>query len=281
MADIPLRVASVNLLHGLDVATGSVDMAATAAGVAGLAADVVALQEVDRAQPRSGEVDQAAVVAAVMGGEHRFAAALAGDPDRRWVPAGGRDVDGPAYGIALVSRWPIVDAVTVALPGGAAAARATAPAPGRPGYDREPRVALRAILDLAGRRTTVTVVHLSYLPWRGGAQLRVAAAAAVPPPADDPAAGLDVPTDGGAGDTRDAGYAPALLTGDFNLPVWAVRALARGWRHGGGAPTFPSWRPRAQPDQLLARGRVAIDAAWAGPRLTSDHLPLLAQLRVT
>lgn len=256
MADRALLLASVNLLHGVDVATGTVDTGAAARAVAALGADVVVLQEVDVGQPRSGGVDQVAVVAAAAGGESRFAPALAGDPDRRWVPAHAAPVDGPAYGVGVVSRWPVTAATAVALPGGGAGRRRPSASPGRPGFDREPRVALQVRLDVAGRALTVTTTHLSYLPWRGMAQLRTVLANAAQP-------------------------GPALLAGDFNLPVRAVRAVARDWRHAGGTATYPAWRPRAQPDQVLARGAVALEPAWAGPALTSDHRPLLARLRLT
>ncbi len=256
MADrnVAVRMVSANVLHGRDLVTGRVDIERAAAAVAGLEPDVVALQEVDRGQARSGGVDQVAAVATAVGGHGRFAAALAGDPQRSWEPAHGRDVDGPAYGVGLVSRWPIRHADPVALPGGGAGTRSGPFSPSWPGYDREPRTALRAELDVAGRRLAVTVTHLSYLPWRGARQLRVAAAAAH----DD----------------------PAVLVGDLNLPVSAVRALTRGWRHAGGDPTHPAWRPRTQPDQLLLRGAPTVEAARAGPRSLSDHLPLIVDLRL-
>lgn len=252
--NVAVRMVSLNLLHGLDAATGEVNAERAAAAAVGLEPDVVALQEVDRCQSRSGDVDQMAVMAAAIDGHARFGAALAGDPERSWEPAHGGEVEGPAYGVGLVSRWPIRHAQPVALPGGGAGSRSTPPSPQRPGYDREPRVALRAELDVAGRRLPVTVTHLSYLPWRGARQLRAATAVA----ADD----------------------PAVLVGDLNLPGSAVRGLTRGWRHAGGGRTYPAWRPRAQPDQLLLRGPLAVQAARPGPRGPSDHLPLIVDLRL-
>lgn len=252
--NVAVRVVSANLLHGLDLATGRVDIERAAAAVADLEPDVVALQEVDRGQARSGGVDQVAAVARAVGGHGRFAAALAGDPQRSWEPAHGHEVEGPAYGVGLVSRWPIRHTHPVELPGGGAGTRAKPSSPGWPGYDREPRTALRAELTVAERRLAVTITHLSYLPWRGARQLRVAAAAA----ADD----------------------PALLVGDFNLPVSVVRPLTPGWRHAGGDPTHPAWRPWTQPDQLLVRGSPTVDQAHTGPRHIGDHLPLVVDLRL-
>ena len=49
----PVRVATFNLLHGRSVTDGQVEAADLRAAAAALDADVVGLQEVDRAQPRS------------------------------------------------------------------------------------------------------------------------------------------------------------------------------------------------------------------------------------
>lgn len=270
-----LRVASYNLLHGISLRSGAVDLDAAAAVVAGLDADVIALQEVDRGLRRSGGVDQVAVLAERSGLHGVFAPALTGDPDRSWTTVDG-DGDGDAgeaYGVGLLSRLPLHAVRRVPLPGGGAGSRT----PGRgdprnPGWDHEPRVALRARLDHDGRSVTVATAHLSYLPWRGVAQL---------------AAALRGVAEGGG---------PALLIGDLNLPSWPVRSgLCRvggwgttaagsggggGWTHAGGAPTYPSWRPRIQVDQLLVRGGVRVCEVTVGAPGTSDHLPLHATVEL-
>lgn len=247
-----LRVASYNLLHGVDLTQrGAVDLAAATRVVADLDADVVALQEVDRGQERSGCVDQVTVLADALGYHGVFTAALHGSPDTSWVPAG--DEDGPAYGVGLLSRLPVADVRRVRLPGGGAGRRGPRASLRNPGWDREPRVALTATLGRAGR-LAVTVTHLSYLPWRAVRQLRTAAGARV---------------DG-----------PALLLGDLNLPAALVRTTVRGWRHAGGAPTFPAWAPRVQMHHLLTRGDVSVHHVAAHPRSTSDHRPLVADVRV-
>ncbi|HEV3402408.1 MAG TPA: endonuclease/exonuclease/phosphatase family protein, partial [Acidimicrobiales bacterium] len=62
-----MRLATFNILHGrtFDGGPASADRLAEACAL--LEADVLALQEVDKGQPRSGGVDQAAVVAERMG----------------------------------------------------------------------------------------------------------------------------------------------------------------------------------------------------------------------
>ncbi|MEV6815065.1 endonuclease/exonuclease/phosphatase family protein, partial [Micromonospora sp. NPDC051296] len=52
-----MRLATFNLLHGRSLTDGLVDPARLAAAVSDLDADVLALQEVDRDQSRSGNLD--------------------------------------------------------------------------------------------------------------------------------------------------------------------------------------------------------------------------------
>ena len=179
----------------------------------------------------------------------------------------GADTGRSAYGIGLLTRLPVTAQRAVALPGGGDGVRPARPRnPGRPpspGWDREPRAALVATLDLRARdwapaagegMFTVVVTHLSYLPWRGVRQLRMALRAA-------------------------PGVEPAVLLGDLNLPAWAVRAAApRGWRHAGGGPTYPAWRPRVQLDHLLVRGALRLRAVRRAAPGPSDHLALVADL---
>ena len=52
-----VRLATFNLLHGRSLSDGTVHAERVAAAVADLDADIIGLQEVDRAQPRSGLLD--------------------------------------------------------------------------------------------------------------------------------------------------------------------------------------------------------------------------------
>jgi len=218
---------------------------------------VVALQEVDRELARTGGVDQVAALARRTGLHGIFVPALLGDPGTSWRVVGDDDPGGPAYGIGLLTRRGPLRWRRVALPGGGDGRRpptADGASSRNPGWDSEPRAGVVADLEVGATVLSVLTTHLSYLPWRGIAQLRAALAA--------------------------AGSGPAVLLGDLNLPVWAVRAASPGWRHAGGRPTYPSWRPRVQPDQLLVRGAVEVGDVEVGPPGTSDHLPLSATLRV-
>lgn len=249
-----LTVATYNLLHGLHLAErGRLDLAAAAAVIGDLGADVVAVQEVDRDLARTGRVDQVAWIAERLGWHGVFGPALAGDPETAWRAIPGTDPGGPAYGVGLLSPHGLTDPMRLLLPGGGDGERKRQASLRNAGWDREPRVALRAHVALPTGPVAVTTTHLSYLPWRGVNQLRRAAAWA---------------TD------RDR---PAVLVGDLNLPARPVRALVTGWTHAEGPPTYPSWRPRLQIDQLLLRG-LAVTGIRAGQRATSDHLPLVADL---
>lgn len=245
------RLASYNLLHGRDLRRdGTVDLAAAAAAIAALDADVIALQEVDRHQERSGGLDQVDALATRLGMTGVFCPALLGSPDRSWIPAD-PDPGGPAYGVGLLSRVELSGAERRGLPGGGAGARRSSASLRNPGWDHEPRVALTVRIRVGRWEPAVTVTHLSYMPWRAVRQLRAAAAAAT---------------------------GPRVLVGDLNLPAWAVRAALPAWHHAGGQPTFPAWRPRLQMHHVLVDATAEVRNAVASEHTTSDHRPLVVDL---
>jgi len=258
-----MRVATWNLLHGLDVRTGRIDLEAVSAGIKALDADVVALQEVDREQSRTGGVDEVDWLVQRLGYHGVFAPALLGNPQRRWVPGpgAGPDPGGPAYGVGLLSRVPLQDVERRVLPGGGAGERRPEDV-GRvvPSMDHEPRVLLQGrVPSGAGPDLVVATAHLSFLPWIGARQVRVAAAMA---------RGL-------------AGAGPAVLMGDLNLPLRMLRVamLGTGWQIHGVGSTYPSWRPTMQLDHVLGHG-VRLTDVEAGARGPSDHLPVGATVEI-
>jgi len=250
-----LRIVSYNLLHGIDLTAGGVvDLSAAVGVLAGLDADIVALQEVDRGQDRSGGTDQVAHLADALGMAGVFCPALLGDPGTSWRPADPDD-GGAAYGVGLLVRGELAATARVVLPGGGSGTRRPGASPQRPGWDREPRVALAARVRVGDRQVTVVVTHLSYLPVRAIRQLRAAS-------------------------SIDAKDSTRVLVGDLNLPTWAVRAVVRGSRHAGGRPTYPAWRPRLQMHHVLVDGPVEVVCATAHERTSSDHRPLVVDLRL-
>ncbi|MGA5818943.1 endonuclease/exonuclease/phosphatase family protein [Kitasatospora sp. NPDC094028] len=319
-----LRIATFNLLHGQPLAPDGAPRpypadagAPLAEAVAALDADVLALQEVDRHQARSGGTDQAAVAAAAMcAGDWRFAAALHGRPApvAGWLPepsapdglrvyGPGEIGDGapPSYGTALLTRLPVrhwrarrFAPAPFGLPLRVAGRRGLTPVPD------EPRAALAAVLEGEHGPFTVVAAHLSFVPGWNMAQL----------------AGIrrwiaDLPQ-------------PHLVLGDFNLvgavprtvlggatalertsprvrvrelraagrarprPVGAARRRRvrgprprlQGWYDLARTPTYPSHKPAVQFDHVLAVGvpRAAVGPAAAPRAAVSDHRPLLVRV---
>jgi endonuclease/exonuclease/phosphatase family metal-dependent hydrolase len=243
-----------NVLHCADFPGGGDALTAVAATLRSFDADIIALQEIDRELPRSGGLHQAAELGRALDYRAVFAPSLSGSPDTRWRAIDGSDPGGPAYGVALLTRFPVGRVRRLQLPGGGDGFRSPTATPTRPGWDREPRVALSAELDVEGTSVTVTCTHLSYLPWRAVRQLGHVLAAA-------------------------PGNGPAVLAGDFNLPAAILRSRAPGWQWAGGAPTHPAPAPRLQLDHVLVR-QMAVEAARVAPAASSDHLALVADVRL-
>lgn len=148
-----LLVATFNVQHGRTPA-GRVDLDLLALTCAGLAVDVLGLQEVDVGMPRSGRADQAAAVARAGAMAHAFAAALR-------PPSGGE------YGNALLVRGELAEVEVVGLPGGG----------------DEPRAVLLARAEAGGGSLSVAVTHLAVNPVVALDQLDVVVAALAERPA--------------------------------------------------------------------------------------------------
>ena len=192
-----MRLATFNILHGRSLQDDRVDVGRYAEAVRSLDADVLALQEVDRNQPRSEKADLTAVAAEAMGAaEQRFVAALNGTPGATWTAATGEEQpDAAAYGIALVSRYPVTGWQVVRLDPVPVPAPMWWPGSRRPSLVRdEPRVAVAATIEAPGGTVTVVNTHRTFLRWWNGRQLRALLRA------------LD----------HDTG--PVLLVGDLNMP---------------------------------------------------------------
>lgn len=247
-----MRVATFNIRHGAP-ADGWANHRAMASSVASLAADVVALQEVDRRVVRSWFVDQARAAARASGAVAWF------EPTRRMGP-GGR------YGNALVVRGRIRRRGVLHLP-----------AVG------EPRLAMFATVIIEDQEVTVVCTHLQNrrkgrpdeAPEQLGALLaalehwpipRVVmgdlnlrpervlpalAAAGLDPvttgpthPADDPRARIDwIAT---AGMVHLGASVPALRTSDHRPIVADLGRRSAGFPHLGAAPADARMVPDPQ-----------------------------------
>jgi len=232
--EVALRVVSYNIRHGVGL-DGALDLERAAVVLAALAPDVVLLQEVDERCRRSGGIDQAAWLGARLGMEHRFAAFM--------------DHDGGRYGLATLSRAPIVASRPIPLP------------PGR----QEPRTALEVTVSVAGRTVRVANAHLD---WLDDSPERLAQAEALRDALAPLRAGPLV-VGGDLNDTPDSATLSVLLAAED-------AALTRATPAGGGA-TFPADEPRVTIDHLL----YGPSDAWRAQALSvvdeplaSDHRPI-------
>lgn len=284
-----MRLATFNLLHGMPIMGGGpvfprdgdgnivgpprhTDPRALQDSARALAADVVGLQEVDRHQPRSGEHDQTAMVAAAMGAAHFiFAPSVVGTPgtDDGWQVADDRhdlvadDVTshGPLYGVGLVSRWPMLswqvhrfDAAPLGMP----LAVPSSPRPRIVKIADEPRVAIAAVIDGPHGPFSVVTAHLSFVPVYNARQLRRLTSLVA-----------DMPR-------------PLFLMGDFNLPGALPRRLT-GFRSLASGATYPSMSPRVQLDHVLVDGLGAQPRSVATVHAlpVSDHCAVSVDLDFT
>jgi endonuclease/exonuclease/phosphatase family metal-dependent hydrolase len=252
-----MRVATFNILHGRSVHDGVVHRDRLVDSIRQLDPDILALQEVDLDQPRSGMADLTAVAAEAMDAvSHRFVAAISGTPGATWMAATGREQPGTAaYGIALLSRYPAEDWQVVRLPRIPMKFPMYLRGPNRVlVVNEEPRAAVVARLDTPVGPLTVANTHLSFVPGWNRWQMRLLMR-----------------------DLR-AFPGPHVLMGDLNMAPAKVGRLS-GLRALGAAPTFPADGPETQLDHILTDdGVLRVDSCHA-PRLPiSDHRALVVDI---
>jgi endonuclease/exonuclease/phosphatase family metal-dependent hydrolase len=252
-----MRLVTFNILHGRSVIDGDVNVTRYADAITALAPDVLALQEVDREQPRSARADFTALAAEAMGAvDHRFTAALVGTADTTWTAAtGDEQPTEAAYGVALLSRYPISAWQIVRLPAIPVATPLWLRGPRRMTLvTDEPRVCLAAAVSSPFGEMTVANVHLSFIPGWNSLQLRRARA------------GLRAMTQ------------PVVLMGDLNMGAEKAAAITR-YRPLARALTFPAAAPDRQLDHILVRGDFPpVSSVEARQLAFSDHRALVVDL---
>ena len=229
-----IRVVTYNIKHGRGN-DNVVDLERTAAVIRTQKPDIVGLQEVDDRAERSGRVAEAAHLGELLELNHAFGRFM--------------DYQGGAYGMAILSRFPIEATEEVRLPEG-----------------NEPRIALSARIRLPdNQHLTIINVHFDWVRDDG---FRFAQAEAL---------------------TKylDALKTPYVLLGDFNdVPESRTLALFKSRAGEAIKPesdrfTFSSTEPTKEIDYIF----FSPAAAWRArevrvidERAASDHRPVLAVL---
>lgn len=259
IARTPLRVVSYNIRigRGMDNQT---DLRRTADVLRRLEADVILLQEVDVNAKRSGNVDQAAELARLLGMHHYFAKAL--------------DRSGGKYGNAILSKLPFASTSTIALPGGseqrsAGIVEIVLPRRGATKEEAETDAgAYRIIAVSAHLDHKVKTTHLEHIAKISKEVDRLLA-------------------------NRPASV--AIFGGDFNLteasPVWGPVRKAHDWavprKDPGASKTFRADNPKSEIDWFLyKRGAtkaptlLVTEYKAINEPMASDHLPLVFEIKL-
>jgi len=254
--DVDLRVVNWNIHTGIG-SDGRLDLARTAQTLAALDADVIGLEEVDvHWAARSEWRDQVADLAeslnmrAFFGPIYDLDPPAPGEPRRR-------------YGVAVLTSLPVLATENheITRLSTQDAEPVPAPAPGFP----------EVVVSAGGARVHVYATHLDY---RGDPSVREAQVS-------DTLRILD--EDRGRG-----GAAPQqVLVGDFNAPPEAPELaplwgpLVDSWTGGPGTGlTYPAAAPVKRIDYVTHSPNVETVSAEVVQTLASDHLPVVADLRV-
>ena len=229
-----IRVLAYNIHHGEGM-DSLVDLERIGDLIRRVEPDLVALQEVDSVTERTGGVDQAVRLGDLTALDVRFGRFMS--------------YQGGAYGMAILSRLPILSAENLRLPDGA-----------------EPRSALSVTVELprTGETLTFVGIHLyrtedERLAQAESLEQRLAAR-----------------------------LGPTILAGDFNSrpdsPV--MDHLGREWAivdKGEDRYTYPSFAPAREIDFVLLRPAGSFEVIAAellDEPVLSDHRPVLVDLVV-
>lgn len=251
--DVPVRVATYNIHAGAGE-DGRYDLARTASAIHALDADVVGLQEVDvHWGARSQWADTAQELADRLGMRVFFAPIYSLDSPSEGQPR-------REYGVAVLSRWPIVSTENHPLTRLSTVVPNPTPTP-MPGF-------AEVVIEKQGARVHVYTTHLDYRADPSVRQTQVEET-------------LDILADD-AGESR-------VLVGDLNAtpeapelaPLWPI--LTDTWAAApaaGTGLTYPAITPTKRIDYVTASTEVEVVASHVPETAASDHLPVVADLVV-
>jgi endonuclease/exonuclease/phosphatase family metal-dependent hydrolase len=264
-----MRITSWNYLHGQEIKPGATSAEGPTVA-ASLGSDLLALQEIDMNQERSGAKNQVAEIAARMGAiAWGFAPTLKGTPGFSWRKLTSAETrvityieesSSDLYGVAIASKIPVqhwlrceLGKAWIGLPLLIANERGKV----APFYVKdEPRVALAAVLE---NGYTVINTHLSFVPFVNVFQL------------------LKVTR--WAKKLEKQYQTKVILLGDFNLP-WGLPVRITQWRRATNSLSYPSWKPAISFDYILMRGEEKDSAQEFihGEVSVSDHRPISIEI---
>lgn len=240
---LPLRVMTYN------IAAGHGDLERTSETIRASGADLVALQEVDvHWGERSRFMDQAAALADRLKMQFRFA---------RIYQLPGANTSAPAreYGVALLSRYPIVEWSNHIITRLSTQQETPMPAP-LPGF-------LEARIDVRGTAVRVFNTHLDYRPDPSARRQQVAEMLV---------------------HIGDPGI-PTLLFGDLNAQPNApeiqplLHKLTDTWPASAGSGfTYPADTPVRRIDYVLISRHFRVRSASVPITSASDHRPVVVDL---
>ena len=259
-----MRLTSWNFLHGLPAPLTSSPQQGFSRAIDALGSDVLGLQEVDYFLGRSGNENQVAQIAHLIGTQHwAFAPSVMGSPDEDWRAPGKSDIKiviekdpgAPGYGIGLVSKIPVTSWHRLELNVAPVGIFMKLPRNGtvkRVYVHDHPRSAIAAVLE---NGWLVINTHLSFVPLFNYLQLLQVKRWTKKLPVKD--------------------KSKIIIMGDLNL---RHSLLVRGinWNSLAVKRTFPSWAPKVQIDYILSQKVASEDVinVELAPSGASDHLPI-------
>ena len=225
-----IRIVSYNIRHGAGM-DGKIDLQRISAVISKMNPDLVALQEVDKCCRRSKKVDIAARLAKSLGMQYRFGKFM--------------NFQGGEYGMAVLSRFPILKTIRHQLPRG-----------------KEPRCALEVVLKIKGLNKPLSFVSI-HNDWVNE-KIRQKQIKSL---------------------LKDLSNRnnPIILAGDFNCEKSdiSMRNLKEsGWRilDKNGEKTYPSIKPNKEIDYVVLKNFPATSVRHGviAEKTASDHRPIYA-----
>ena len=246
-----IRVATYNIAAGAN--NFKVDLKLTAETIKKINPDIIAIQEVDRNTERSGRTDQIKVLSELTGYNYVYGKTI--------------DFQGGEYGIAVLSKHPIVSNEIIKLPYTNTDTK----------KEEEPRIALVTKVDVPGFEVPVTFIN-THLDWHEDPNIRLQQVRTINEVT------LDM-------------RGIKILAGDFNDTLNSVigREMERYWTTVFDGKTdhrtWPAVNPEVAIDQIFLNNaqvwkveKVYVpntgtekDTDW---KTVSDHIPVIVDLKL-